>query len=107
MNDQIIIIDKDNLETIKNNLEPYINEEQMIINDFNDSYLDIKEIYKSVNNDTLDKYESEIIMNMNTINTNHRNNLYLIDKRIEKVINTVIKVKEIDESVRGDTINNG
>ena len=93
-----IIIDKDNLEIINKLLKYYNNEEKIIFKDLEIIYSDIKKIYKSTNNNFLEQLESEIYLNLKTINNNHENNILLIDKRIEKVIETEMKIKQIDEN---------
>ena len=93
-----IIIDKDNLEIINKSLKYYNNEEKIIIEDFDNIYSDIKKIYRSTNNNYLEQLESEISLNFKTVSNNHDNNILLINKRIEKVIEIETKVKQIDEN---------
>ena len=103
MNEEFII-DNENLELINNSLKFYLKEERITNTDIDNYYSEIKNIYNSSNNDALDRIETEIIMNLETISSNHENNINLIDKRIEHVTNTVNKMKVEDDNYKGGTI---
>lgn len=98
MNEKLIYIDDDNLESISNKLNLKINEEKELYNDFNDCYNDIKNIYKSEQNE-LEMIESELLLNIRKMTNNHDNNVFLIKQRIKKVKEVKQKVKSIDESI--------
>jgi len=102
--DETFIIDYQESEVINNNLNYYLKEEKLTNSDFDNIYSEIKEIYKTSNNDLLDRLETEIIMNLKTMATNHENNIVLIDKRIERVKRGITKAKEIDENFKGGII---
>ena len=98
MNEELILIDDENLEIISNKMELYLREEKELYVKLNDNYNDIKNIYKSRQNE-LDFLESEILMNIRKAINNRNNNIYLIRKRIEKVKEFNRKAKALDDSV--------
>ena len=93
-----MFIDSDNLESISNKLDMRILEEKEIYSKYNDCFNYINKTYKSKQS-KLDIVESELLLSINKMITNHENNVFLIKKRIEVIRDVKRQIKELDDSV--------
>ena len=65
-----IVVEEEKIQTIYSKLEFYLNEEQKLINDLNDTFIEMSDYYKSDNIDDVERMECEVILAMNNIRKN-------------------------------------
>ena len=73
------------MESIYNKVQMYIDEENALVEDINNLFVDLSNYYKTDNLNAIEKLESEIIINMNNILSIHNLNLDVLGKEIVSV----------------------
>ena len=81
----VSITDSQKMESIYNKVQMYIDEENALVEDINNLFVDLSNYYKTDNLNAIEKLESEIIINMNNILSIHNLNLDVLGKEIVSV----------------------
>ncbi len=93
-----IVVEEEKIQTIYSKLEFYLNEEQKLINDLNDTFIEMSDYYKSDNIDDVERMECEVILAMNNIRKNKILNCQILGKEISNIVQTKQNVKTILDS---------
>lgn len=81
----VSVTDSEKMRNIYSKIQMYINEEDSILRDINDVFIDLSDCYKTDNLDIIEKLEAEFIININNILKIHNLNLEVLGKEIVSV----------------------
>lgn len=101
-----IVVDEGKIKTICSKLEFHLSEEQKLINDLNDIFIEMSDYYKSDNIDRVERIECEIILAMNNIRKNKMLNYQMLVKEITNIIQTRQDVKNILDGFSSNVYDN-
>ncbi len=101
-----IVVDEGKIKTICSKLEFHLSEEQKLINDLNDIFIEMSDYYKSDNIDRVERMECEIILAMNNIRKNKMLNYQMLVKEITNIIQTRQDVKNILDGFSSNVYDN-
>lgn len=89
----------DELNRLNDKLRIYKNEEEVLVQDIKNSFLQIGYCYKNENANILDELNNSLVNKLIIINKNNYNNMHFIDKNINRYLEINQKVEKVFEDL--------